>query len=212
MIGHEIPRRAGSQTQPEIRAMFRSKILLAAMTAMIALGATGVAFAEEGSGEIRREVRTVLAARVSASQAIAVAERETGGRAMKIGIKLSNGDYVYEVETISKDRVEDALVDPGSGEVLGNDTEGILARIFDVEDRNDFASLSKLPTTLAKAVNTAEQKVGGRTVKAGFHDEDGERIFRVEVVKNDVLHRVVVDTATGKVVKVAKVADVEDDE
>jgi hypothetical protein len=54
--------------------MFRSKFLPATMAAVIALGASGAAFAATGENENGQEIAAVLGAKTSVTQAIAAAE------------------------------------------------------------------------------------------------------------------------------------------
>lgn len=67
----------------------------------------------------------------------------------------------------------------------------------------ELAGLDSSPTTLAAAIGTAEQQVGGKAVEAGYENENGQMLFEVEVAKDKTVHKVEIDAATGKVVKVA---------
>jgi uncharacterized membrane protein YkoI len=192
--------------------MFRPKILPATMAAVMVLGATGVAFAATGEDEERQEIATVLGAKASVGQAITAAERKTGGRAMEIGVEEEKGAYLYEVKTVSKDKVAEVFVDPASGQVVRTGDEGLIAKVFDQEDQDEFAELAASSTTLAAAVATAEQHTGGKAIEASFDSEDGTMLFEVEVAKGDAVHKVMIDSASGKVLKVATAEDGEHDE
>lgn len=189
--------------------MFRSKTLPAAMAAMIALGAAGTAFASPG--ENSREIAAVLGAKTSITQAIAIAERQSGGRAMKIGVEKKNGAFLYEVKTVSKDRITEVVIDPASGKVVGTEGEGLIARMFNGEDQDELAKLDASPTTLAAAIATAERQIGGQAIEASVDDEDNTVRFEVEVARDNALHKVMIDGATGKVMTVA-LAESEDDD
>lgn len=194
--------------------MFRSKMLPAAMAAVIAVGATGSAFASPGENENDREIAAVLGAKTSITQAIAAAEKQSGGRAMKIDVEKENGAFLYEVKTVSKDKITEVLVDPASGQVVRTDDEGVIARIFDRDDQDELARLAASPTTLAAAIATAEQHTGGKAIEARVDDDDDTMTFKVEVAKDNAVHKVRVDSATGKVMKVivAKHEDDDDDD
>lgn len=181
--------------------MFRYRILPAALATAIAFGASGTAFASPGETENSKEIASVLGAKTSIAQAIAAAEQQTGGRAMKIGIEEEKGVYFYEIKTVTKDKVAEVFVDPTSGQVVRTDDEGLIAKAFDREDREEFAKLAASPTTLAAAIATAEQHVGGKAIEASFDNEDGAMWFEVEAVKDGAVHKVMIDAATGKVVE-----------
>lgn len=183
--------------------MFRSRFLPVTMAAVFALGASGAAFAAAGEKENGQEIAAVLAAKTSVAQAIGAAEQQTGGRAMKIDVEKENGTYLYEIKTVSKDRVVQVFVDPASGQVVRTEDEGLIAKVFDREDQEEFAKLAASSTTLAAAVATAEQHTGGKAIEASFDNEDGTMLFEVEVAKDNAVHKVMIDTANGNVLKVA---------
>ncbi|MEQ8399270.1 MAG: PepSY domain-containing protein [Gammaproteobacteria bacterium] len=191
--------------------MFRSKILPATMAAVIVLGASGAAFAATGENEDSQEIAAVLGAKTSIAQAIAAAERQTGGRAVKIDFEKEKGAYLYEVKTVSKDKVAEVFVDPASGQVVRTDDEGLISKIFDREDQDEFSKPAASSTTLAAAIATAEQHTGGKAIEASFDNEDGAMLFEVEVTRDNAMHKVVIDSANGKVLKVATAEDGEHD-
>jgi uncharacterized membrane protein YkoI len=173
------------------------------MAAVFALGTSGAAFAATGENENGQEAAAVLGAKTSVGQAIAAAERQTGGRAMKIGVEKEKGAYLYEVKTVSKEQVAVVFVDPASGQVVRTENEGLIARIFDLEDEDGFSELADPSTTLAAATATAEQHIGGKAIEASFDDEDGTLLFEVEVAEDDTVQKVTIDSANGEVLKVA---------
>lgn len=108
---------------------------------------------------------------------------------------------------ISGEKVAEVFVDSATGKVVSTEDEGLIARIFDEEDRTELAKLASSPTTLAAAIGTAEQQVGGKAVEAGYENENGQMLFEVEVAKDKSVHEVKIDAATGKVAKVANAED-----
>lgn len=186
--------------------MLRSKFIPATMAAVIALGA-GAASAATGEHENTGEIAAALAAKVSPAQAIATAEQQTGGRAVRIDVEDKNGTHLYEIKTISGEKLAAVFVDSATGKVVSTEDEGLIARIFNEEDRTELAKLASSPTTLAAAIGTAEQQVGGKAVEAGYENENGQMLFEVEVAKDKTVHKVKIDVATGKVVKVANGED-----
>lgn len=187
--------------------MFHSKFIPAAMAAVMVLGATQAAFAKSGEHENGKEIAAVLGAKASVAQAIAAAEQKTGGRAVKVDIEKEKGTYLYQVKTVSKDKISEVFVDLASGQVTRTDDEGLIARIFDREDRDELAKLAASPTTLTVAISAAELHTGGKAIEARFDDENGALIFKVEVAKDNITQRVKIDSATGKVMTVSAAED-----
>lgn len=183
--------------------MFRNKLIAATLASLIALGAAGAASASSGENENAKEVSAVLNAKTTISQAIAVAETQTGGRAMKVDVEHKKDNYLYEIKIVSKDTVSDVTVDPASGKITRTDDEGLIAKVFDREDREEFAKLASSPVTLTAAIATAEKEVDGKAIEAKFENEDDKPLFEVEVAKGKAMHKVMVDAASGNVIKVS---------
>ena len=186
--------------------MLRFKLVPAVMAALIAASTGGVAFAAtdgDGKNDDAKEIAAALSAKMTASQAIAAAEQNTGGRAIEFGLESENGRVLYNVKTVTKDKVLNVYVDPDSGQIVRSEEEGLIDRIVDREDKAQLARLMKSPTTLAAAIAAAEQHTGGKVIEAAYDDEDGGSIFGLEVVKNNARHNVKIDGATGSVLNVA---------
>lgn len=100
--------------------MLRSKIIPAAMVAVIALGGAGAAFAGSGEKETdeKQEVAAVVNAKTSLAQAIATAEQQTGGKAVDTGLENRDGTMAFEVEVATGSTVQKVLVDLDSGKVI----------------------------------------------------------------------------------------------
>ena len=194
--------------------MLRSKLIPATMAAVIALAPAppplpraNTRMPAKIAAALAAKVSPAQAAKVSPAQAIATAEQQTGGRAVKINVESKNGTHLYEIKTISGEKPAAVFVDSATGKVVSTEDEGLIARIFDEEDRTELAKLASSPTTLAAAIGTAEQQAGGKAVEAGHENENGQMLFEVEVATDKTVHQVKIDAATGKVVKVANAED-----
>lgn len=182
--------------------MFRSKLVPVAMATVFALIGTGVAFAARAEQENGAEMDAILNAKISLTQAIATAENHVGGRATRVNVDRENGAYVYKVRVAGSEKLSEVYIDPASGNVIRSDVEGTVAKM-DKEDQAVFAKLVNAGTTLTSSVTTAEQETGGKAIEAAFTKENGTMLFEVEVAKDNAMHKVAVDPATGKMVKVA---------
>lgn len=93
-------------------------------TAVVALGLVGggLAFAQQGGGNTENDAVADLAkAKVTLSQAISVAESQSGGRAVKAELEGERGATVFNVEVVTADsKVLDVTVDAADGKVLSS--------------------------------------------------------------------------------------------
>jgi uncharacterized membrane protein YkoI len=95
--------------------MVRRYILALATIAALG-GAAGLAYAEDkpDSGEMAK----LMAARTTLAQAIAIAEKETGGTAIDAGFQNENGATTLEVEVLKDKTVSKVIVDAETGKVV----------------------------------------------------------------------------------------------
>ena len=98
--------------------MYRAKLIPAVLTVAVGLG---VAFAVNGAnhnGE-QQEATAIQNAKISLMQAIAAAEKHTGGKAIDSGIENQNGKVIaYDIAVVKENAVQKVLVDMGTGQVI----------------------------------------------------------------------------------------------
>lgn len=114
--------------------MNKSRYIPLAVAAAIAAAGIGTAFAQTPAtktGQAEQsdamEVAALEAAKVSLTDAIAIAEKEVGGKAIDAGFEDENGTYAYEVEILGAKGEQTVLVDADSGKVTNvaqNDDDG----------------------------------------------------------------------------------------
>jgi uncharacterized membrane protein YkoI len=87
-------------------------------------------------------------------------------------------------------------------------TGSALASSEEHEGGREIAAALAAKTSIA----TAEQHTGGKAIEARVDDDDDTMLFKVKVAKDNAVHKVMVDGATGKVVRVKSTGDDEDDD
>jgi uncharacterized membrane protein YkoI len=75
----------------------------------------------------------------------------------------------------------------------------------------EAAVLANAKITMAQAITAAELSAGGKSVGSGIENLDGTAFFEVEVLKNGVQQKVLVDTQSGQVVKTVTADNVQQD-
>ena len=95
--------------------------------------------------------------------------------------------------------------------VLAASTLGVAYAKNNETRTNEAAVIANAKVTLAQAIATAEQQIGGKAVGTGIEEQHGSVAFEVEVLKDGQKHKVLVDPQTGQIVKTA-MADTEQNE
>ena len=96
-----------------IRSLALTHLLAATLLAATLPGA-----AQAASSDEKRESAALDGAKVSLSQAIAIAEQRTGGHAFDAGVDVAHGQVEIAVETNGPTGVQTVVVDAGSGRVV----------------------------------------------------------------------------------------------
>src|SRR5260370_37772124 len=93
-----------------------------ALAGALFLGLAAPPFAANG-GEAREE-KALQATKLSLSQAISIAEHQTGGKAFDAGADVDHGTPRIVVETNGTNVVQTVIVDAESGQIVGGHAGG----------------------------------------------------------------------------------------
>lgn len=192
--------------------MLKRKIILVTSATAIALGVGGAVFAASQSGRNAdtetKEIDAVRTAPVSLPQAIATAEEQSNGRAIKAEAEESGSGVLYQVATLAGGKIVEFQIDPQTGNVVKTEDEQARG-----DDADEYAGAGQLATTLTAAIEAAEQATGGKAIEAALDDDNGNALYEVELAAADgIIHKAYVDAASGAVVTTAVDEDDEDGE
>ena len=170
-----------------------STLLLAAISSALACSA---ALADDSS---KHEARSMAEAKVSLTEAIHTAERQGNGQAVSAEYEFKGGDpALYEIKVLRNDGEKLTRYDlnPATGnikEVSDEKFEKMFTRLKPTSIRN-------APTSLTRAITTAEERAGGKATSADV-DRDGDQVqYTVKVLKRDgTSEKVKVNGSDGKV-------------
>lgn len=130
--------------------------------------------------------------------AIRVAEASMNGRAFEAELDRDNGAYVFEVSTRSAADVHELSISL-SGEILEDEDEGLLGRLFSQAP----GILDIAERSLIEAITAVEAQIDGFAYAAELEFENGQPIYEIEAMTSDgVLLEARVDGMSGKVVSV----------
>lgn len=99
----------------------RNPRMAAALAGALIVAAAGPVFAASGE---TKEQTALQGTQVTLSEAIATAERQTGGKAYDAGVDADHGAPRIVVETNGPKGVQTVVVDAGSGQVIGGHAGG----------------------------------------------------------------------------------------
>lgn len=75
------------------------------------------------------------------------------------------------------------------------------------DDHKEIEHLANAKITLAQAIEIAEKASGGKAFDASIEDDAKQPEFEVEVVKDNKIHKVLVNGVDGKVISVQEDKD-----
>jgi uncharacterized membrane protein YkoI len=97
----------------------QSRKIVAAAAGILVAVAGGRAFAAEKHGEgDQGDLAAFAQSRITLSEAIAAAERQTGGKAIEAGVEKEGTTVAFEVKVASNNAVQKVMVDAQNGKIL----------------------------------------------------------------------------------------------
>jgi uncharacterized membrane protein YkoI len=168
-------------------------VTIAAVASMLAMGAA------QASDSTRHEAQAMEKAKVSLTEAIRIAEKQGNGQATSAEFEFKRGNPAYyEVKVLSNDgqKLTRYELSPSTGTVKEVSDEKF-AKLF---TRIKPASIQNAPTSLTRAIATAETRAGGKAKEAEVSRDGDQLLYEVEVVKLDGnSEKVKVNGSDGKV-------------
>ena len=157
--------------------MTTQKTFLATL-GLAALLSSSLAFADHDHkghkhGGPRQDVVALEQSKISAVQAIAIAEKDTKATADNLDLELHRGSAVYEIDLHDDKQEYEIRVDAITGEITKRQSE--------YED--DLPRRGTI--TITQAIETAERETGAKVVEA---DLDGKRsglVYEIELIGSD---------------------------
>src|SRR5258705_12131094 len=160
-----------------------SAFAVSATPVLAAQPAVQVAAAEPEPGSNKTELKAFEQVKVSVANAIAAANKHTGGKVTEASFAMRNGKPIYKVKTYQDSNAWEGTVDAQTGQVIGNGKSTPESKL-DAEDKAELAGLQIAKVTLAQAVSAAEARNGGKAMAAGIEQAKGKVVFEVSVVKD----------------------------
>jgi uncharacterized membrane protein YkoI len=93
------------------------RLILVALLGAAAFGTVSSTIAKDGDDDAIRAEAILASAKVTLPQAIATAERVTGGTAVGVEIEDEDGSVFFEVQILKSNQRQKVFIDPQSGQV-----------------------------------------------------------------------------------------------
>ena len=174
-----------------------SKSMIMALGILAASSATiSVAQATTPNVEISEAVAAAKS-KISLEQAIAIGQKTIKGDL--VSAKFDQNGYSaggkYDVKFIAHNTEYKLRVDADTGKVLSAKQEKL-----DKDDIAEYKAMKNSKVSLAQAMEKATQNVNGKVIEAGFDIDNGKSVYDIKVAKGNQIHKVVIDSMTGKVI------------
>lgn len=137
-------------------------------------------------------------AKLSLVQAIDIAERQLQGRATEAEFETERDTGRYHVQVLKDGEVTRYWIDAGSGQVIRSERQGRLEQAAKILGRDTVnpAALDASRITLAQAIGTSEQRVGGKAMKAEVEQKEGRLRYNTWVLKGGDLEEIEIDAVS----------------
>ena len=173
-----------------------SKSIVMAVAIAGAGTATVVASQAATTNTQMSEAQAAAQSKISLQQAITIGNKTVKGDI--VSIEFDQNDYstggTYEIKTISSNTEYEIKIDADTGKVLSAEQERL-----DKKDMAEYNAMKRAKVSLNQAMQTAAQSIKGKVIEAEFDMDNGKSVYEVKVVKGNQVHKVYIDSMTGKI-------------
>ncbi|MBP2281365.1 putative membrane protein YkoI [Psychrobacter sp. PL19] len=175
-----------------------SKSIIMALS-IISIGSATIAVGQAATSNSQiSEAMAATQSKVSLEQAIVIANKTVKGDV--ISAEFDQNDHAaggkYEVKIIANNTEYEVKIDANTGKVARNKQDKL-----DKEDIAEYNAMRQSKISLNQAIKKATQSVNGTVIEAEFDIDFGKPAYKIEVVKGNQVHKVVIDSMTGKIIR-----------
>ena len=185
------------------------KLSIVSKSIVMALGMVAVSSATVTVAQAATPTQAATST-IKVSEAVAAAQSKVSlDQAIAIGKKTVKGDLVsaefdqhshsasgkYEVKFIELNTEHKVKIDSNTGKVLSTKQEKL-----DKDDIAEYKAMKQAKVSLTQAMQKATQNVSGKVIEVKFDVDNGKSIYKVKVAKGNEIHKVVVDSMTGRII------------
>lgn len=178
-------------------SMFSKSMVMA--LGIVAVSSATISVAQAATPTVKvSEAVAAAQSKISLEQAIAIGNKTIKGDL--VSVEFDQNGYSaggkYDVKIIARNTDEYKLrIDADTGKVLSAKQEQL-----DKDDIAEYEAMKQAKVSLTQAMQKATQNVNGKIIKAGFDVDNGKSVYEIKVAKGNQIHKIVVDSMTGKVI------------
>ena len=177
-------------------SMFSKSIVMT--LSMIAVSSATISVAQAATPAVKvSEAVAAAQSKISLEQAIAIGNKTIKGDLVSAEFdqKGYSAGGKYDVKFIANNTEYKIRIDADTGKVLSAKQDQL-----DREDMAEYKAMKKAKVSLNKKKKKATQDVNGKIIKAGFDVDNGKSVYEIKVAKGNQIHKIVINSMTGKVI------------
>ncbi|WP_352337505.1 PepSY domain-containing protein [Psychrobacter sp. 16-MNA-CIBAN-0192] len=135
--------------------------------------------------------------KITLEQALVVANNRVKGDVIEAEFEPSNerANGKYEISIIAQGIAHEVNIDANTGNVIT-----IKQKALKTKGSAEYSAMKQANVSLTQALEQAKQTISGTVVEAEFDGDNGKSVYKVKVVQDARLHKMVVDSLTGALI------------
>lgn len=142
------------------------------------------------------EITAASQSKISLEQALMLANKAVKGDIISADFDQEDRaeDSHYDIKIIANNNEQEVRVNASTGKVTKDDTERL-----DKDDLAEYNTMKQAKVSLSQAIKNANKTLKGSVLEAEFDMDFGKPVYKIEIGKGNQVHKVVVDSMTGKI-------------
>lgn len=165
----------------------------------VALSVATISMASVSASQAATSMSEIAAAsqsKISLEQALTLANKAVKGDIISVDFDQEDRaeNSHYDIKMIANNNEQEVRVNANTGKVTKDETERL-----DKEDLAEYNTMKQAKVSLSQAIKNANKTLKGTVLEAEFDMDFGKPVYKVEIGKGNQVHKVVVDSMTGKI-------------
>ena len=165
----------------------------------VALSVATLSMASISASQAATSMNEITAAsqtKISLEQALTLANKAVKGDIISADFDQEDRaeDSHYDIKIIANSNEQEVRVNASTGKVTKDETERL-----DKDDLAEYNTMKQAKVSLSQAIKNANKTLKGTVLEAEFDMDFGKPVYKIEIGKSNQVHKVVVDSMTGKI-------------
>ncbi|MER2162876.1 MAG: PepSY domain-containing protein [Psychrobacter alimentarius] len=165
----------------------------------VALSVATISMASVSASQAATSMSEIAAAsqsKISLEQALTLANKAVKGDIISVDFDQEDRaeNSHYDIKMIANNNEQEVRVNTNTGKVTKDETERL-----DKEDLAEYNTMKQAKVSLSQAIKNANKTLKGTVLEAEFDMDFGKPVYKIEIGKGNQVHKVVVDSMTGKI-------------